>query len=123
TVNDAAIRHYGYSRDEFLNMTVREIRPPGELPGLLEFRSQLTLAFMEFGASTQWTHCKKNGGQIEVECKGASLRFNDRPARLIIIEDITERKKAAERLHETAENFRVLFDATDEAVAIHEAGQ
>lgn len=121
-VNDAALRHYGYERSEFLEMTVKDVRPSAELPGLLEYRSQLTLAFIEFGAPTQWTHRRKDGSLIEVECKGASIQFKDRPARLIIIEDITERKRAAERLRESADNFQILFEGASEGIAIHEEG-
>ncbi len=121
-VNDAAIRHYGYTREEFLRMTVKDVRPQSELPGMLEFRSQLTLAFMEFGAPTQWTHRKKDGTLIEVECKGASILFNGANTRLIIIEDITERIKNAARLREMAENFQIFFDGASEGIAIHDAG-
>lgn len=121
-VNAAAVRLYGYSREEFLAMTVREIRPPAELPGFLEFRSQLTLAFMEFGAPTHWTHRLKNGRDVEVECKGASTRFNGRAARLIVIEEVTERRKMAERLHEDSENFHLLFNTSGEGILIHEDG-
>ena len=119
-VNDSALRHYGYTRDELLRMSVKDVRPSSELPGFLEFRSQLTLAFMEFGAPTQWTHQKKDGTLIDVECKGATIQFKNRPARLIIIEDITERKKTAERLRETADNFQIIFDAANEGIAIHD---
>ncbi|MEA3189054.1 MAG: hypothetical protein QOD99_2884 [Chthoniobacter sp.] len=122
-VNDAAVRHYGYSREEFLGMSAKEIRPTAELPGWLEYRSQLTLAFMEFGAPTQWTHRRKDGSNIEVECKGATIRFNGRSARLIIIEDITERKKNAERMREAAENFHLLFVSAGEGIIIHEQGK
>ncbi len=121
-VNEAAIRHYGYTRSEFMKMTVSEMRPQSELPSFLEYRSQLTLAFMEFGAATQWRHRTKDGTIIDVECKGATVRYCERPARLIIIEDITERKKTADRLRETADNFQVLFETAFEGIAIHQDG-
>lgn len=121
-VNDAALRHYGYERSEFLTMTVKDVRPKSELPGLLEYRSQLTMAFIEFGAPTQWTHCRKDGMLMEVECKGATILFDDRRARLILIEDITERIRVTERMREHAEHFQILFDGTTDGVALHEDG-
>jgi PAS domain S-box-containing protein len=44
-VNDAAVRNYGYSRDEFLSMTIRDIRPPEDIPMLLEKLARVKTGF------------------------------------------------------------------------------
>src|SRR5437870_12862038 len=60
-VNEAAVRHYGYSRDEFLAMTVRDIRPPEDIPSLLENVANVRGGLDEAGT---WRHLKEDGGLI-----------------------------------------------------------
>jgi len=96
-VNEAAVRHYGYSREEFLSMTADQIRPPEEV-------SQLTRAFRDQSRSYRhrlWLHRKKNGELIHVEIVSFNLTFDGRPARLGVVTDITERVEAEERSRQT----------------------
>jgi len=90
-VNDAALFHYGYSREEFLAMTIKDVRPPEEVPRLLatlaKGRNREDLA----GAGP-WRHRKKNGDIIFVEVTEGTLRFGDRPAALTSIQDVTQRR-------------------------------
>src|SRR2546427_490214 len=64
-VNDAAINHYGYSREEFLSMTALEIRPEEEVPALMEYVEKAMSANQE--AAVVWKHRKKDGALIDVE--------------------------------------------------------
>src|SRR4051812_41338797 len=75
-VNDAAIRHYGYSREEFLSMTIREIRPEDDL-SILE--QALQVARKNRAASTDgiYRHKKKNGEIIDVQIQSNFLDFLD----------------------------------------------
>lgn len=87
-VNDAAIRNYGYTREEFLSMSILEIRPPEEAERLakaLEERAH------DFSGVKIWTHRKKDGTHIKVEVSADSIEFNDRPARLVLANEVTER--------------------------------
>jgi two-component system, cell cycle sensor histidine kinase and response regulator CckA len=90
-VNDAAINHYGYSREEFLRMTLRDIRPEEEIPRLLtnlaagRNRKQLETA-------GTWKHRKKTGEIIDVKIMEGKLQFEGRSAALIGVEDVTERQ-------------------------------
>jgi PAS domain S-box-containing protein len=94
-VNDAAVAHYGYSREEFLAMTIRDIRPPEDLPALAENLSTLSPGF---DRADPWRHQTKDGTLIDVEITSHSLRFDGRPARLVLAQDITARTQAqAER--------------------------
>lgn len=90
-VNDAAVRHYGYSRAEFLGMTLAEMRPPDEIPGTHE-------------------HLKKDGTRIEVEILAHDLRLGGYFAVLAILTDVTERKRAEKALRRSRESFQQLFD-------------
>jgi two-component system, cell cycle sensor histidine kinase and response regulator CckA len=83
-VNDAAIRHYGYTRDEFNTLVVADIEPPDE-PG---------------------SHRTKDGRTIIVEKKAHDLEFEGRRATLVLVNDITARRQAEETLRKTEEQLR-----------------
>src|SRR6266850_5039311 len=101
-VNEAAIFHYGYSREEFLSMTIKDIRSAEDVPVLLDNLSN------EIGVSVAgaWRHRKKDGTNIDVEIISHPLVFAGRNAKLVLANDITERKRAEEALRETEEQLR-----------------
>jgi PAS domain S-box-containing protein len=86
-VNEAAIIHYGYTHDEFMAMTIRDIRPQADAPKLLATVAQATQGVHRSG---HWRHRKKDGTLIDVDITSHSLRFSDRDARLVLAVDITE---------------------------------
>lgn len=90
-VNDAAVAHYGYSRDAFLAMTVRDIRPPEEVPRLLENISSVGEGIDRAGV---WRHRTKNGNLIEVEITSHTLVFAGRRAEVVLANDVTARRRA-----------------------------
>jgi len=120
-VNEAAIRTYGYSRDEFLLMTTRDIRPAGDAPALL-----MTTAGVDGPVLTSpWRHKKKDGSVIYVEITSHPLLFGNRRARLVIATDVTDRKLLDEeqkRMHasiqQSAIEWRQTFNAMDFPVLI-----
>ena len=94
-VNDVAISHYGYSREEVLGMTIEHIRPPADVPALRKSVRDVTGTIRKVGT---WKHLRKNGEIIDVEITTHDLEFGGRPARLVLATDVTERKRAeAER--------------------------
>jgi PAS domain S-box-containing protein len=94
-VNEAAVRHYGYSREEFLAMTIKAIRPPEDVPLVQEYVSNIPNAVPN---AAQWRHRKKDGTTIDVEVIWHELFYRGRHALLVLAKDITERKNAeAER--------------------------
>lgn len=90
-VNEAAIQAYGYTRAEFLSMTIREIRPPQDVP-----RLELDVARTARGLSRsrQWQHQRKNGIVFDVEVSSHDLPDEHGHSRLVLALDITERKQA-----------------------------
>ncbi|MEW6735469.1 MAG: response regulator, partial [Acidobacteriota bacterium] len=88
-VNNMAIQHYGYSREEFLNMTIKDIRPVEDIPELLDAVSKATT---EIRLGTIVKHCKKDGSIIDVEITSHSIIFAGTPARFVLATDITEKK-------------------------------
>jgi PAS domain S-box-containing protein len=107
-VNNAAVAHYGYSVGEFRAMTIRDIRPVEDIPNLIDNVSRTTTAL---GSSTYWRHRKKDGSMIDVEIASHELLWMGRRARVVLVKDITERKRAEERLKEQAEMLDRAHDA------------
>ncbi len=112
-VNDAAIRHYGYSREEFLQLTIRDIRPPETLNDFLEDIRKIKDG--EDRRQGLWQHVKKNGEILVAETTAHSLNFNNRKARMVIVNDVTAKLKAQDALQQSEENLKAIFDNTSEA--------
>ncbi|HVG32634.1 MAG TPA: ATP-binding protein [Pyrinomonadaceae bacterium] len=102
-INEAAVHCYGYSREEFLSMTIKDIRPAEDVPALLQNISQVLSGRDEAGA---WRHQKKDGQLIDVEITSYPLSFAGRRAELVLASDITMRKKTEEALRRSEEQLR-----------------
>ncbi len=111
-VNRAAIDHYGYSREEFLRMTAKDIRPPEDIPDFLEMMERPH----ESGAPPErhlFRHRKKDGTVIHVEVLGLDLTIDGRDCRIATMVDVTERLLNQSRQEELV---RTLKAAKEEAV-------
>ena len=97
-VNEAAVRRYGYSREEFLTMRLADIRPPEDVPIL---RQSLGCVGNR-QESGPWRHFKKDGAAILVEISSHPISFQGRNARLVLANDVTERLQAEASLREYA---------------------
>ena len=112
-VNDAAIAHYGYSREEFLAMQIFDIRPPEEAQKLRQYLVQPRPRTKRNGL---WRHRLKDGRIILVEIISRSLDFAGRPAELVLSHDVTLRELTAERLRESEENLAITLQSIGDAV-------
>lgn len=108
TVNEAAVRLYGFSREEFLSMTLEDIRPPGEIPRLREVLSKLPPGYGEIREAMR--HRKKDGTEIFVEGASQPLVFEGRPARIVLVNDVTERLRTSEEIERFEARHRSIFD-------------
>jgi two-component system, cell cycle sensor histidine kinase and response regulator CckA len=97
-VNQAAIARYGYTREEFLSMTLRDIRPPEDIPALLEHARASTATPHTDGP---WRHRKKDGAILVVEIAAHPIQFGDAAATLVMATDITEHKRLEEELRQS----------------------
>ncbi|MGI8897810.1 MAG: hybrid sensor histidine kinase/response regulator [Pyrinomonadaceae bacterium] len=121
-VNEAAIRTYGYNREEFLSMTVEDIRSTEETPSLL---IKTPTGIDEPLISSPWRHRRKDNSIIYVELTSHPLSFNGSKARLVIGNDVSERKLLDEKqrslhasLQQSAMEWRQTFNAIDFPVLI-----
>jgi PAS domain S-box-containing protein len=113
-VNEAAINKYGYSRDQFLSMTIKEIRPPedgGKMGALSKKVAPGSTVY--FG---QWRHRTANGEILHVEVSGHLTMHQGKEMMMIVSVDVTERVKAAELLAQSNERFEYVAKATFDAI-------
>jgi PAS domain S-box-containing protein len=95
-VNDAAMRQYGYTREEFLGMTIAEIHASGGEGG--------------------WRHRRKDGTEIDVEIDSHALNFAGRSARVVLAHDVTQRKHAEDALRTSEDRHRRLLEEASDGI-------
>ena len=101
-VNDAAVEHYGYSRDEFLRLTPADIRPLEEREAFL---ADAELPHTGLRAAGVWKHVKKNGDAIDVEIVAHDALIGDRRCRMVLAKDITDQLKNESEMRLLARAF------------------
>lgn len=116
-VNDAAVSHYGYSRPEFLDMSIMDIRPGDDVDLL---RAYIAAGNSENDQAGEWRHRKKNGEMINVEITSNHVNFAGRAAEFVLANDITERKKAEDALRISEDRYRDLVDNSHELICTHD---
>jgi PAS domain S-box-containing protein len=84
-VNEAATQRYGYLRAEFLALTIKDLRPPEEVPKLLELLPETP----NFDRTGPWRHRLRDGTTIQVLVTSHSVKFSDRDARRVMAESLT----------------------------------
>ena len=125
-VNNAALRHYGFDRMEFLQMSAPELHPAEEVAKLLAaFQNGTPEAFH----GSQWRHRKKDGSVIDVEMFLGGMEYSGHAAALVVAQDITERKRAEEEkqkfftLVEYSRDFIAVADLHDNVQYVNPAGR
>ncbi len=112
-VNAAAIKAYGYSREEFRRMCITDIRPQEEIPRLLKLASHATkpVGFQGF-----WKHRRKSGEVFEVEVTTQGISFAGREAVLAVIQDLTARRAAERKSAEQMAYLQALTENNPSAI-------
>ena len=117
-VNKAAVEHYGYSHQEFLSMTIADIRPPQDVPKFLELVAKPMPALDRTGP---WRHLLKDRTTVQVLVTSTPVTFGEHQARFVLAEDLTEGQRLELELHQSqarAESNAELSRAKDEMVAM-----
>jgi PAS domain S-box-containing protein len=112
-VNAQACEQYGYSEEEFLAMTIFDLRPPEENEHLASMRSTGQSGHRDFGV---WKHRKKDGTLIHVEITSDDIVFQGKQSRLVLVNDVTERNRVEAALRLSHERFNYVTRATEDAV-------
>lgn len=118
SVNNAAIELYGYSREEFLKMNARDIRPAEDVAVFEQQTAKMQPGIYKAGI---WRHKKKDGTIIQVEVTAHDNLYEGNPARLILAQDVTERVKAEESLRQSEEINRLIMSSSLNAIVCMDA--
>lgn len=110
-VNTAAENLYGWSREEFLRMTVFDVRPPESHDALHAAFERSLDRLSNFGV---WQHRTKNGQELAVELLSQPMLYHGQPARLVMAHDVSERLRQEARLRLSA----TAFENSHEAILI-----
>jgi len=89
-VNSAAIEQYGYTRDEFMHMTISDIRPIQDVPKFLELQSEPA---PNYDRSGPWIHRFKDGSTVQVLITSHTVSFGAHRARFVLAEELTTSQK------------------------------
>jgi len=104
-VNNAAISHYGYSKEEFLSLNIKDICPANEIGRMEQIVKN---NFPDATDAGVWQHKKKNGEIISVEIITHDITYEDKPVRFVLANDITEKLKAKKELEQFNKTLREL---------------
>lgn len=115
-VNDATIKHYGFTRSEFLNMTLKDIRPVEDI----SFLEQEVEFFRKSKGSYEniIKHRKKNGAVIAVNLFSTFVLYDGKDAALVLVNDVTDKFNAQIALQNSEQRFKALVQDGSDLIAI-----
>lgn len=116
-VNDAFLNHYGYEKDEALILHLPDLYPEEEKKPIADLVSKMS----GHTYAGEWHHLKKDGTLIDIVAMSHELVYENQPARVAVITDITERKRAEDALRRSEDKFHKAFQATPDAIIISRA--
>jgi diguanylate cyclase (GGDEF)-like protein/PAS domain S-box-containing protein len=93
-VNDAAVTHYGYSREEFVNMSLPDLRPTEDVEAILRENSTANPTKL----TGPWRHLRKDGSYIQVDMASHFIDFQGRKCSFVLVQDVTDRQQLHEQL-------------------------
>jgi PAS domain S-box-containing protein len=99
-VNDVAVEHYGYTREQFLEMTLLDIRPHEDWEEARSAAQAVEDAWRH--RSKSWRHIRADGSEIEVETYGKTIQYHGKAAVMVALIDVTDRKRAERRIEHIA---------------------
>ncbi|MGE5944157.1 MAG: PAS domain S-box protein, partial [Flavobacteriales bacterium] len=118
-VNQATIDLYGYSRQEFLTLSIKDLRPEEEMPKLMEVHKDIHKHEGNKHYGT-FTHKKKDGTIIRVETNGHRIEFQGRDCFMVICQDVTDKEK---HFRQSKEALHVMDASMDVICSIDEQGR
>ncbi len=110
-VNQSALEHYGYSREEFLRMTSIDLRPEEDIERFLNYIPSGANGTRYAGI---WRHRKKDGAIINVDIIAHDIYYQGRNVRLVLSNDVTDTLLAEEQLKQSHEELRQLASRLQE---------
>jgi two-component system sensor histidine kinase/response regulator len=117
-VNDAAVEHYGYTREEFLRLGLKDIRPPEDVARMLVSVRSRPPGITHAGI---WRHRKKDGTEILVDTTAQRTTFLGHPAELVMASDVTLRVASEKALRESEARLRLVTETAQVGLVMIDA--
>jgi PAS domain S-box-containing protein len=114
-INIMATAFYGYSREEFLSMTIKDIRPAEEIPLVIKVLKEIVFNSEVSNLGT-WNHIKKNGQPIKVEVIGQPIKYQNRKCMMVVCNDVTDKTNALRELQISNERFEYATKAASDII-------
>lgn len=112
-VNNTAVEEYGYTKKEFYKLDILDLHNSEEKADVVEHVEGIKSG--ENNAQT-WKHFKKNGEVILVKITGVTIEFEDEPARIVVVEDVTDRKLLQEKNEIQQKKYIDLIDKSSDLI-------
>ena len=127
-VSDAAVAGYGYSREEFLTLTMKDLMPVADHESLEQFlKTTVSGEHPGLVQANPWRHRYKDGTLIDVEISGNDLDLGGLSCRILLCQNVTERNKASvelelarEQLRASEQRYRLLFERNPQAMVAYD---
>ena len=116
-VNETAVRKYGYTREEFLRLNLKDIRPAEDIPKFLQLMS---LPALPARLNESWRHQKKDGTIIEVEIHTYPIFYKGREATVAAAHDVTTQRQLTEKLQNSERRLREIYEQATDAIYTHD---
>jgi len=114
-VNEAALRQYGYGREEFLELKLPDLRPAEEVAQLLEYISRIQPNLVDSGV---WRHLTKDGRIILADIRSYPIEFRSRPCRLVMAQDVTEARQTEHALDSVLRETTTILSSIADGVHV-----
>lgn len=111
--NPAACAFYGYSHEEMLHLALSDLWPPDRVDA---YQAENSSLLPGIGESFLRQHHTRNGDIVDVNVSHYAFVLDGRPARLAVIEDVTEQQAAQRALRESAEHLRIVADLVTDTI-------
>jgi PAS domain S-box-containing protein len=112
-VNQTAIDNYGYTEEEFLNMCVQDLYPQAELDAL---QQHLDTGLVGNGLVNRWKHISRSGKLFDVEISETSIEYDEQPARLVLITDVSDRIASENERRSRAKKYKALVESVSDII-------
>ena len=110
--NPAAVKQYGWSREEFLTMTAERVRPPEDFAHFRDYREQMeSIAASNLGTTDMWLHTRKDGTRLWAETTWQLIQYRGRKAALETVIDRSAHVRTEEENRELAHALNLAADA------------
>lgn len=119
-VNNAAQKKYGYTEEEFMQMTIADICVDREREKFLKHYSAIDIVGKTLSDGGLWKHCTKEKKTIYVEITSSIIMLKEKQAVAMVVLDVTEKEKAKQALIESEDRFRLLSESTLEGIVMSE---